>query len=54
MRHIGAGYALLEAANYRVLRFWNNEVLQDIEAVMTAIHAVLAERAATPNPSPPY
>ena len=43
--------AYLKAAGYRVLRFWNNEVLQDIEAVMTAIHAVLAERAPHPNPS---
>ena len=44
--------AYLNAAGYRVLRFWNNEVLQDIEAVMTAIYAVLAESAPHPQPLP--
>jgi very-short-patch-repair endonuclease len=29
--------AFLESKGYRVLRFWNNEVMNDIEAVMRAI-----------------
>lgn len=36
----------LEAAGYRVLRFWNNEVLEETDAVVEAIWNVL-------NPSPP-
>lgn len=47
----------LKAQGYRVLRFWNNEVLNEIEAVMTAIHSTLTEASRTipptPNPSPP-
>ncbi len=34
--------AWLEAQGYRVVRFWNNEVLKDIEAVTRAIAAALA------------
>jgi very-short-patch-repair endonuclease len=32
----------LQARGYRVLRFWNNEVLSNIEGVMTVIANVLA------------
>jgi very-short-patch-repair endonuclease len=49
--------AFLTSSGYRVLRFWNNEVLDDIDAVMEVIHAALSETEAllppTPNPSPP-
>jgi very-short-patch-repair endonuclease len=31
----------LEAHGYRVLRFWNNDVLWNIEGVMTMIHEAL-------------
>ena len=31
----------LEARGYRVLRFWNNDVLRDVEAVATMILAAL-------------
>jgi very-short-patch-repair endonuclease len=31
----------LEGEGYRVLRFWNNEVLKDLDAVLTAIAATL-------------
>jgi very-short-patch-repair endonuclease len=34
---------------YRVLRFWNNDVLSNIEGVLTEIQNVIA---VTPNPSP--
>ena len=33
--------AWLEAKGYRVLRFWNNQVLEDVEAVKAAIFAAL-------------
>jgi very-short-patch-repair endonuclease len=39
----------LRARGYRVLRFWNNEVPHDLEAVPTAIRAALLE--AVPSPS---
>lgn len=49
--------AYLEAQGYRVLRFWNHEVLKEIDAVMLAIHSALDELAQvsppTPDPSPP-
>jgi very-short-patch-repair endonuclease len=34
----------LQAAGFQVLRFWNNEVLQDIEAVKDKIWIVVQER----------
>jgi very-short-patch-repair endonuclease len=38
---------------YRVLRFWNNEVLENIEGVWeTILSAVSAERPPHPNPLP--
>jgi very-short-patch-repair endonuclease len=33
--------AFLAARGYRVLRFWNSDVLQDIEAVLGAIYLAL-------------
>jgi very-short-patch-repair endonuclease len=42
----------LESRGYRVLRFWNGDVLQDIEGVLETIHRALLE-AGTPHPSPP-
>jgi very-short-patch-repair endonuclease len=38
----------LQAMGYRVLRFWNNEVLTNIDGVLE----VLAEALASPGPSP--
>jgi very-short-patch-repair endonuclease len=44
----------LQSRGYRVLRFWNNEVLTEIDAVMNAIYAALCRVAPpTPDPSPP-
>ena len=44
----------LEAGGYRVLRFWNNDVLQNMSAVLMTIDAVInADRPPTPAPSPP-
>jgi very-short-patch-repair endonuclease len=41
--------AFLNSRGYRILRFWNNEVLQQTEAVMAAIHEAL-NCVATPHP----
>ena len=38
----------LNSEGYRVLRFWNNDVMSKTEAVMEAIHAATAV-----NPTPP-
>ncbi len=35
--------AFLESKGYRVLRFWNNQVTNDIEAVLQAIYEALEE-----------
>jgi very-short-patch-repair endonuclease len=46
----------LNSRGYRVLRFWNNEVLNDIAAVMVVIHDAVNESVKsppTPSPSPP-
>jgi very-short-patch-repair endonuclease len=44
----------LEANGYRVLRFWNNEVLKNISGVLSIIDgAVNADGPPTPDPSPP-
>ncbi|MFH1344141.1 MAG: DUF559 domain-containing protein [Pseudomonadota bacterium] len=44
----------LEANGYRVLRFWNNEVLENMSGVLAAIDtAIPADRPPTPDPSPP-
>jgi very-short-patch-repair endonuclease len=41
----------LEAEGYRVLRFWNNDVLSNIDGVLTAIQVAITPTP-TPNPSP--
>ena len=40
----------LESRGYRVIRFWNNEVLENIDGVVTVIEQTLADR---PSPTPP-
>ena len=50
--------AFLNSNGYRVLRFWNNEVLKETRGVMEAIYAALykperLQEPPTPNPSPP-
>jgi very-short-patch-repair endonuclease len=37
----------LESLGFNVIRFWNNEVLQEIDAVLNAIYFALAD-----SPSP--
>ncbi len=41
----------LESEGYRVVRFWNNEVLTNIDGVLEAIAGALASTP-TPDPSP--
>ena len=44
----------LEAKGYRLLRFWNSDVLQNISGVLLAIDAVVnTDTPPTPDPSPP-
>lgn len=47
--------AYLAARGYRVLRFWNNDVLTNIEGVLTVIAEALGDdrMPPTPDPSPP-
>ena len=41
------------AAGYRVIRFWTDEVRDNVDGVVETIPAALAEPPPTPNPSPP-
>lgn len=43
--------AALEASGWRVLRFWNDEVLRNTDGVLHAIQAALAEMEAGRGPS---
>lgn len=49
--------SFLEGAGFRVLRFWNNEVLANVEGVMERIVEALAQggqlSSCTPHPNPP-
>ena len=40
--------AFLRSRGYRVIRFWNNDVLENIEGVMAAIYIALHEDAPHP------
>ncbi|WP_233590358.1 endonuclease domain-containing protein [Dyella dinghuensis] len=42
----------LEGMGYRVLRFWNNDVLMNTEVVLEVILEALARAAPHPNPLP--
>ena len=43
--------AYLEAQGYRVIRFWNNDVMTNLEGVLTILSATLASPP-LPNPLP--
>jgi very-short-patch-repair endonuclease len=50
--------AWLNSQGFRVLRVWNNQVLEELESVLEAIGSALAEQRssghhATPLPNPP-
>ena len=42
----------LESRGLRVLRYWDNEVLQDTEAVLAHIWSAVEHRTLTPTPLP--
>ncbi|MCF7965400.1 endonuclease domain-containing protein [Methylobacter sp. Wu8] len=42
----------LQSVGYRVLRFWNNEVLQETEAVLEAIRLAVIDLSPHPSPLP--
>jgi len=42
----------LEAMGYKVLRFWNNDVLKNVEGVLEVILEALASPAPHPSPLP--
>ena len=48
-REDAARTRLIESRGYRLIRFWNNEVLGNIEGVVAEIERVLADM---PSPSP--
>lgn len=43
---------VLEFAGFQVLRFWNNDVLTQTDAVLAVIFDALAARCPHPNPLP--
>lgn len=48
--------AYLNKMGYKVYRFWNNEVIQETEAVLEAILGILTneiQKSPSPQPSPP-
>jgi very-short-patch-repair endonuclease len=45
--------AYLVSTGYRVLRFWNNEVLENLSGVLAIILEATNKAPPTPDPSPP-
>ena len=45
--------AWLNSHGFRVIRFWNLDVLQNVDGVWESIAAALAETGTTPHPNPP-
>ena len=44
--------AFLQSKGYRVIRFWNNEVLENIDGVLQSILMKIEDQAPSPNPLP--
>ena len=44
---------VLEARGWRVIRFWNSDVMGNIEGVLETIDAEIARAPSSPRPSPP-
>ncbi len=51
MRYDERRTKFLEAKGYRVLRFWNSDVLGNIDGVLEMIHSAIL---AIPTPAPPH
>jgi hypothetical protein len=45
--------AYLRSQGYRILRFWNNDVLKNIDSVMEVTFAAMHQNEASPPPLPP-
>jgi len=45
--------AHLRSQGYRILRFWNNDVLRNIDSVMDAVLAAMHQHETSPPPLPP-
>ncbi len=45
--------AELAAHGYRVIRFWNNEVIESLDGVLQRTLSELAHFLTSPRPSPP-
>jgi very-short-patch-repair endonuclease len=52
MQYDAARSRALAASGYRVLRYWNNAVMLEMESVVADIHRELTERLTPPQPSP--
>ena len=50
--HDAARTQFLNDRGYRVLRFWNNDVLANIDGVLTIIRNALLQTNPLPNPPP--
>src|SRR3546814_11133152 len=44
--------AIIEADGYRIVRFWNSDVLTNIAGIATRLSTVLDETSLPPNPPP--
>ena len=44
--------AWLRAQGFKVLRFWNNEIMNNLEGVLVSIMAAVNEAPLSPSPSP--
>jgi very-short-patch-repair endonuclease len=53
LKHDAMRSAHLEGAGYRVLRFWNHEVRENLHGVVETVLAAAVAQPPTPNPSPP-
>ena len=53
LRGTPSALPISQSRGYRVLRFWNNDVLANVEGVMEVIAATRARNSPTPDPSPP-
>jgi very-short-patch-repair endonuclease len=53
VQYDNVGTRYLERCGYGVLRFWNNEIFENIEGVAEVILDTLVQRAETSPPNPP-
>ena len=51
--HDDARTRTLEARGWRVIRFWNSDVMSNLDGVLETIAAELREPPSSPRPSPP-